>query len=248
MGTTVAPDDAPLPGAYVPETRFGAWFQSTDIWRRYVVEEAVAELLSLLPARPAAPRVLDAGCGDGVAFPLLAAAFGPATLLGLDIDPEAVRRARLKGQAHGGAIAVHRGDASRLPLEDGTLDIIFCHQLLHHANEPAAVLAEFHRALAPGGWLLVAESCREFLDWWPVRLLFRHPARAQPTASGYRDLVRAAGFTLQGGGYLTPAPWWSRRDLGIGERVGRPAALREPRQVRIVARRRSASAQIHPSG
>ncbi|MEO8223617.1 MAG: methyltransferase domain-containing protein [Gammaproteobacteria bacterium] len=60
-----------------------------------------------------------------------------------------------------------------------SVDIVFCHQLLHHASDPLAVLRELNRVLAPGGWLLVAESCRAFLEWWPVRFLFRHPRRQQ---------------------------------------------------------------------
>jgi SAM-dependent methyltransferase len=223
--------------SYVPETRFGVWFQRTDIWQRYVVAEAVAELKSLLPpgAQPF-DRVLDAGCGDGVAFRLLQSEFGARELIGIDSDEESIARAAALGAASGGRIRVERADAAALPLRSASIDLVFCHQLLHHSVDPLAVLRECRRVLVPGGWLLISESCRAFLEWWPVRLLFRHPYREQHTAAQYRELVRSAGFSVSDQDWLTPAPWWSQRDLGLAARLGRAVGHREPTQVRIAAR------------
>ncbi len=224
------------PIRYVPETRFGAWFQRTDIWHRYVVTEAVRELKALLPAG-AGPfaRVLDAGCGDGVAFGLLAEEFGATDIVGLDTDAPSLRRAAVLAAASGGRIRVERADAAAMPLRSGSIDLIFCHQLLHHAVDPVAVLRECRRVLVPGGWLLVSESCRAFIEWWLVRLLFRHPHREQHTAAQYCDLIRGAGFRLGDDGWLTPAPWWSQPDFGLADRLGRSIGQREPTQVRIAA-------------
>lgn len=225
-------------GAYVPETRFGLWFQRTDTWRRYVVSEAMAELRSLLPpATGGAGRLVDLGCGEGVAFEFLQREFGARSILGLDIDAASVQRARQQAARLPGGIEVQLADAARLPLASDSVDLVVCHQLLHHANDPGAVLRECRRVLAPGGWLLVAESCHEFLDWWPVRLLFRHPPRQQPTAEGYVSLVRDAGFHVDAGRVLTPAPFWSQRDLGLRQRLGLPALQRPAAQVRIAAQR-----------
>jgi hypothetical protein len=71
-----------------------------------------------------------------------------------------------------------------------------------------------------------------------VRLLFRHPPRAQQTAEQYAALVEAAGFAVGGTGVTTPAPWWSLPDLGLRQRFGLPARSPEARQVRIAARPR----------
>lgn len=226
----------PPAGAWVPETRFGEWFQRTDVWRRYVVDEAIAELAALLP--PGAShfgRVLDAGCGEGVAFPALRARFGAAELHGIDINPAAVRAAGPAAAAVGATVAV--ADATRLPMGSASQDLVVCHQLLHHAVDPAAVLAELRRVLRPGGWLLVAESCAEFLEWWPVRLLFRHPVRDQHSPEGYADLIVRAGFELEPARVCTPTPWWSLRDLGLRSRWQPGAPPARPTQVRIAARR-----------
>jgi SAM-dependent methyltransferase len=229
-------DTSAAPGSYVPETAFGSWFQRSGIWSKYVVSEAVAELASLLPpGHGSLERLLDIGCGEGVAFDMLQRTFGAKSIVGMDIDPESVRRAREAAVRVGGNIEVSLADAAHLPVADAAFDLIFCHQMLHHANDPAGVLRECRRVLAPGGWLLLAESTREFLSWWPVRLLFRHPPRRHQTGSEYRALVQGAGFSVEDAGYLTPAPWWSLRDLGLRRRYTGVAPRGEPTQVRIVA-------------
>ena len=232
--------DATL-GRYVPESRFGNWFQRSDIWREYVVDEAIAELAALLPEdRAPCGALLDAGCGEGAAFAATLRTFAPRRMVAVDIHPEAVDAAARHAAELGGRIEVRRADAERLPFESGAFDLVLCHQLLHHTTEPAAVLAELARVVAPGGWLLVAESCRAFLAWWPVRLLFRHPPRAQQTAADYVALVEAAGFSVGTAGIATPAPSWSVPDIGLRQRLGLPVRAGEPRQVRIAAQRRAA--------
>ncbi|HUO95773.1 MAG TPA: class I SAM-dependent methyltransferase [Steroidobacteraceae bacterium] len=235
------PRAEPDPAGYIPESRFGNWFQRSDIWREYVVDEAIAELAALLPAGSVPFRaLLDAGCGEGAAFAAALGTFAPRTMTAVDIDRGSVEAAARHAAQLGGRIEVRRADARRLPYATGTFDLVLCHQLLHHTTEPGAVLAELARVAAPGGWLLVAESCRAFLAWWPVRLLFRHPPRAQQTAEEYVALIEAAGFSVGTAGVSTPTPFWSVPDIGLRERLGLPARAGEPRQVRIAAQRRAA--------
>lgn len=226
----------PAPGDYVPESRFGEWFQRTDIWRRYVVEPAAMELASLLP-RGLGPftTVLDAGCGEGVAFDVLRRVFGARNLVGVDIHPGSVETARQLAARMGEGVRVHQADATRLPMGSGTIDVVFCHQLLHHCSDPVGVLKELRRVLVPEGWLLVSESCRPFLEWWPVRLLFRHPPREQCTAGEYAALLKESGFSDEATRIMTPAPWWSLPDLGVRKRLGGASVAREATQVRIAA-------------
>src|SRR5205085_2813205 len=42
-------------------------------------------------------------------------------------------------------------DASALPFEDGSFDIVFGHAVLHHLPDLDAAFAEFRRVLRPGG-------------------------------------------------------------------------------------------------
>lgn len=200
--------------AGVVETRFGKWFLGTNVWRRYVLLEALVELERLL-GRPGErfTCVADVGCGRGLALPFLADRFRPHLLIGIDVDPEMIAGARGNAAGHSSRTDLRIGDARQLELADGSVDLLLCHQLLHHVREQRRVLAEFHRVLCPGGALLLAESCESFVSLPWVRLLFRHPMDAQRTADQYLALVRDAGFELSA--VSTPDPWWSRRDLGL---------------------------------
>jgi ubiquinone/menaquinone biosynthesis C-methylase UbiE len=52
---------------------------------------------------------------------------------------------------------VRRGDMYALPPADSSIDTVVIHQVLHFADDPAAVIAESARVLAPGGRLLVVD-------------------------------------------------------------------------------------------
>ena len=109
---------------------------------------------------------------------------------------------------------------TQLDLPDASIDAIFCHQLIHHVANQKGALRELHRVLAPGGILLLAESCEAFIETWQVRWFFRHPHGVQKPAEGYLDLVRAAGFVFGDADVRIWTPWWSLPDLGFTRKLG----------------------------
>lgn len=239
LDTAVA-DAADCDEEWVRESRFGRWFLSTDIWRRYVLSEALDTLVGIL-GRPVQcqAHVLDIGCGQGSAFGLLDEALGPVRITGVDIDGELIDRAASEAERLNCGLQVLRASALQLPLKDASVDVVFCHQLLHHMTCQADALAEIVRVLCPGGLLLMSESCRCFIESSLVRFLFRHPMAAQKTAEDYVDLVRAAGFAVEDDDIEAAVPWWSRRDFGLGPALGwRRAPEHIPTEVYVVGRKR----------
>ena len=88
MNSTTPSQVAPT---YVEETRFGFWFLQSHVWQHHVLRVAIEDLKGLIDTPlPEAPVLLDAGCGQGKSFGLLAAAFAPRRLLGLDADPHSL--------------------------------------------------------------------------------------------------------------------------------------------------------------
>jgi len=147
-----------------------------------------AALLSLLPDADLG-RLLDIGTGTGRMLELLA----PRVRSGLGIDASramlALARARLAkpGLAH---LGVRQADMYRLPLSGG-YDLVVLQMVLHYAEDPAAVVAEAARVLAPGGRLIVVDlaghSRRDVQD----RLAHRWPGFTDPAM---RDLQRGPGL------------------------------------------------------
>ncbi|MER6439142.1 methyltransferase domain-containing protein [Streptomyces sp. NPDC001185] len=126
-------------------------------------------------------RVADLGCGPGYVTAHLnglgLAAFG------VDASPAMIELAR---QAHPG-LRFDVGSMTALDLADGTLDGVLSRWSVIHTppRELPAVLAEFHRVLAPGGHLLAGFSATDgpshptqvfdhavapAYRWWPDHL------------------------------------------------------------------------------
>ena len=212
--------DTPKPaGPSVPESRFGTWFTHTSVWSRYVIETAICNLEDLITNRRTSyPSVLDIGCGWGLSLRFLHDRFRPHHLVAIDIDARMTAAARAEAQRHGLKVEVQTTRGSRLRLPDRSIDLVFCHQTLHHIVDQDDTLREIYRVLKPGGVLLVAESTRKFISSWIIRMLFRHPMKVQRTAAEYLQMIRRAGFTVAPGSISYPYLWWSRPDLGILER------------------------------
>jgi ArsR family transcriptional regulator len=132
-----------------------------------------AALLGLLP-QGGLGRVLDIGTGTGRLLELLA----PRLTAGLGVDASramlALARARLArpGLTH---CAVRLADMYRLPLPDAGFDLVLLHMVLHHAEDPAAAVAEAARVLRPGGRIVIvdlvphqsAEALHRLAHRWP---------------------------------------------------------------------------------
>lgn len=99
-------------------------------------------------------RVLDAACGEGYGSALMAES--AASVLGVDISPQAVAHAR---QRYGGRdnLRFEMGDATALDaLPDASFDLIVSFETLEHVEAQERMLDGFVRLLKPDGLLLVS--------------------------------------------------------------------------------------------
>jgi len=229
------------PRDYVKESRFGHWFLGTYTWEHHVVERALEDLLRIMD-RPDGRYavVLDAGCGQGKAFHALTERFHPERLIGVDVEPETMGDARAEAARRGLKVQLIEADAAATGLPSCSVDLVFCHQTLHHLVRQEETLKEFHRVLRPGGVLFLAESTRAYIHSWVIRLLFRHPMHVQRTAEGYLALVQQAGFTFEERNVSYPYLWWSRaKDFGLLETLhikdAPPQGQREETLINLVA-------------
>ena len=145
--------------------RPGFWFLQSHTWQHHVLRVAINDLRGLFSEPlPEAPVLLDAGCGQGKSFRLLADAFAPARMIGLDADPHSLDCSRAEAERLGLEVQLVSSDCAAIALPDASVDLLFCHQTFHHLVEQERALAEFWRVLKPGGYLLFAESTRYYID------------------------------------------------------------------------------------
>ncbi len=93
-----------------------------------VLAEGLAELL------PRDASVLDVGCGDGLLAYLVNQARPDLRIEGIDV--------LLRGKTH---IPVREFDGVRLPFGDRSWDAVMATDVVHHADDPGALLTEMSR-------------------------------------------------------------------------------------------------------
>lgn len=147
---------------------------------------------------PAAPRVLDAGCGYGATMLDLAPKLG-GDWTGLTLSPVQAARGMAEVATRGLAgrvrIAVRSYDA---PIE-GRFDLAYGIESLIHSADPVRTVANLAASLAPGGHLVIVDDMPEerLPDEAAARLdRFRRFWRCPvaPTRAGWIAACRAAGL------------------------------------------------------
>jgi ubiquinone/menaquinone biosynthesis C-methylase UbiE len=110
-------------------------------------------------------HVLDFGCGAGQLSLFLSATREPASITGIDVDLEALSRAKAAlAQAKPDDVTNCRfidGHVDGLPFGDGAIETILAFDCLEHVMRPESIMAEFARVLAPGGTVVI--------EWFPFR-------------------------------------------------------------------------------
>jgi ubiquinone/menaquinone biosynthesis C-methylase UbiE len=104
-------------------------------------------------------RVLDLGCGDGATLGELMSRVGAGGwLLGIDRNPRALAAAATTLAGAPRWLLVRADLARPLPIATASVDRVLCHNTLEALADPAALLAEAHRVLRPGGLAVIGHS------------------------------------------------------------------------------------------
>src|SRR5262249_43540172 len=114
-------------------------------------------------ALPQKARVLEVGSGGGQLARTIASWRPDITLVGVDLSPEQVARARQRTTAFGDRIRFVEGNALDLPFGAGECDAVIGVASVKHGPDPARGLSECARVLRFGGLSAIGEvdrSCR----------------------------------------------------------------------------------------
>ena len=130
------------------------------------------------PARSA--QVLDLACGTGLLARTLLGCLGDeGHVYGVDADASMLAyAARTTSDPR---VSWHEADATRIPIEASTVDLVVCNQGLQFFPEPTTVFAEISRVLRPGGPLALAVwGPLEHNPWLNERRPRRRARRRRP--------------------------------------------------------------------
>jgi ubiquinone/menaquinone biosynthesis C-methylase UbiE len=152
-----------------------------DHSRQVVADDYAVRYLSR-GDRPAAPRVMDLGCGTGDSVDLFRRLEPAVRWTGVDLErsPEVDERTRDDAE-------FVTFDGVNLPSADATFDLVYCKQVLEHVRHPDALIREVVRVLAPGGWFAGSTSQLE---------AFHSRSTSNHTPYGLTLMVEEAGLEV----------------------------------------------------
>ena len=152
------------------------------------VEHLAALATAVTVVEPAPERVLDIGTGTGEAALFLAREFPRASVRGIDISEEMIRRATGKvGLDPEGRIAFRVADAAALPYDGHAFDLVA------QVNMPP-FFAEIGRVLRPGGHVIIVAS-------WGSQTPFYTPDAVLDRGFARRQIERVASGQVGAGTY-----------------------------------------------
>jgi ubiquinone/menaquinone biosynthesis C-methylase UbiE len=115
------------------------WPQEAPLFRRYKL--------------PAAPRILDAGCGTGEISSRLADMYPTGPVLGVDIIDAHLELARGRYESLAPRLGFDNQSIFELDLPDDSFDLTVCRHVLHSIPRAQDAIAELVRVTRPGGYL-----------------------------------------------------------------------------------------------
>jgi ubiquinone/menaquinone biosynthesis C-methylase UbiE len=182
-----------VPPTYVDANRL--WVDSRIRYEIGVrVEGAV---LRRLGAR--GQRAVEIGTGRrGLGARVAVERLGATEVTAFDLYPATVGRARIACADLGERVAFRVGDATALPVDDASVDLVVDFHALHHIADWRAAVAEAARVLRPGGQLALTEMTARFVDAPWLRAVSRHPADRFSTDELLAEL-RAHGLEVPAG-------------------------------------------------
>ncbi|WP_245692624.1 class I SAM-dependent methyltransferase [Geodermatophilus telluris] len=147
-------------------------------------------ILARLGARGA--RAVDIGTGRrGLGARVAVERFGATEVTAFDVHQASVGRARVRCADLADRVTFRVGDATALPVDDGSVDLVVDFHALHHIPDWRAAVAEAARVLRPGGVLALTEMTARFVDAPWLRAVSRHPADRFSTDELVAELGRA---------------------------------------------------------
>ena len=154
-----------------------------------------------------AKTFLDIGSGPGLTSFLLARLFPRARILGVEPEVRLRTRAVQRSEELGlqQRVTFMDGAGESLPLDDESVDFVYCRFLLQHVSHPGSLLREACRVVRPGGIVGVMDVDDGGIVAHPEPMGFqafqRRVFEAQATLGGDRQVGRKLAAHLEEAGF-----------------------------------------------
>lgn len=148
--------------------------------------KVIISLVEKYAGRAGGLKILDAGCGTG----LLAKKIKKyGDVAAVDISPYAVKLAKIRG------VPARQASVDKLPYKNNAFDLVVSVDVIYHRRvDDKKALAEFFRALKPGGVLILRVPANK----WLGTLHDEHVhTRERYSKENLKEKLESAGFEIE---------------------------------------------------
>jgi SAM-dependent methyltransferase len=150
--------------------------------------------------------LLDCGCGEGSITLGLAELVAPGQVVGVDLAPGAIERARQRAADRGVMnVRFEAGSVYALPFPDASFAAVFSHALFEHLTDRPQALREIWRVLKPGGMvgvrcpdlaaMIIEPYDPQLAHFWALIARIRDELGGDSQMGRLCGLLQAAKFT-----------------------------------------------------
>jgi ubiquinone/menaquinone biosynthesis C-methylase UbiE len=154
--------------------------------------------------------ILEVAPGPGY-LAIELARIGGFKVVGLDISKTFVELANENAKKAGVQVEFHHGNASAMPFDQGSFDLIVCRAAFKNFSEPVCAIEEMHRVLKPGGKAIILDLRPDAtpediaaavalmkLNWWNslvTKLTFKHMLLKRAySKESFREMAAQTSF------------------------------------------------------
>jgi len=135
-----------------------------DTMRLAYYDERVIERMAAVSGLDARMTVADVGAGTD----FVAAGIAPKVkwVLAVDNSPAMLKMAKKNlGELSVADVDLLEGDVRALPIDSGSVDAAFANMVLHHAEDPGAMLREMSRVVKLGSVVAIVDEVKHPYGW-----------------------------------------------------------------------------------
>jgi len=140
-----------------------------------------------------ANKVLDVGCGTGAMISLFSELMPDTEFVGVDNSKHILATAQNLNLPNATFV---EGEATKLPFEDNTFDLVYIRLVLMHNPYPEHIISEMKRVCKPGGVMISVEIDDETMVFHPFSSELSHLIRANIAYAKQKGTDRIMGRKL----------------------------------------------------
>ncbi len=148
------------------------------------------DLLSAYVPKDGVSCIIDLGCGTGRYSEPLSIHF-EADVIGIDPSEKMLDEARKKSSRR--TVIFKKASGEKLPVEEGSADIVFMSMVFHHLADPEHTARECHRILRDGGYVCIRNSTIDSIETFPYLRFFRGVRPIIEDRSASRSQIKSIG-------------------------------------------------------